>query len=300
VNTAFIQITDRCNLKCLHCIWDKTKSPEKAVLNRAALKSIWPVLKAEGFEDINLTGGEPFLNRELFGILEDVSELGFHKSVCTNGLFLTDAAIARIAQIGIDFLSISLNSLGEEENAITRPGGNGVYEKIAKCHRAGLPGLHLGVTLTRKTISEVNALVDFAEDINAKISFQPLYIPKADPKYFDYSLSALTPIELGQIIPGIRDSLTRSDNQSFLMLLEDWYAKKKRTAPKECFARNSISRNIIIDHDGTVYPCFFRKDLGAGNIFKEQASEIFSRLSERQQKLTGIPCFGEHCAGLHM
>lgn len=78
-----------CNIACTHCyIESSPRNDRLAYLDRAEVSAFLDeILRGSwGTEEIGFTGGEPFMNPDLFGMLEDCLSLGFRVLVLTNGM----------------------------------------------------------------------------------------------------------------------------------------------------------------------------------------------------------------------
>jgi MoaA/NifB/PqqE/SkfB family radical SAM enzyme len=86
-STVFINITNRCNVKCQHCI----NLGGKTVLGEAKPEEVmnWIEKVAESnYKAINFVGGEPFLLiDDLRRYTEKADKLGLNSGVTTNGFF---------------------------------------------------------------------------------------------------------------------------------------------------------------------------------------------------------------------
>ena len=72
-----LEVTGRCNLRCVHCyIPGKEKVPGEE-LSFAQLKSIFSQLAESGTLYLGLTGGEPFLRNDILDIAEFAKSLYF-------------------------------------------------------------------------------------------------------------------------------------------------------------------------------------------------------------------------------
>ncbi|MGH7480955.1 MAG: radical SAM protein [Longimicrobiales bacterium] len=88
-----------CNLRCTHCFI--SCAPENHAFWFMSLTEVLPYLEEAdrlGVKEYYLTGGEPFMNRELVEILGAVLERG-PATVLTNATLLRRAQIARLAAI---------------------------------------------------------------------------------------------------------------------------------------------------------------------------------------------------------
>jgi molybdenum cofactor biosynthesis protein A len=119
-----LAVTDRCNLRCFYCM------PEDGLnwLSRNELMSYEEMLRAStllvkmGVEKIRITGGEPFVRKDIMKLLTSLSQLNGLKelSITTNGV-LTAPHVAEMKSLGIRSVNLSLDTLDANRFfAITR------------------------------------------------------------------------------------------------------------------------------------------------------------------------------------
>lgn len=124
INYLRLAVTDRCNLRCFYCM------PEEGLnwLSRAELMTyeemlrICEILVKMGIEKIRITGGEPFVRKDLMQLLTALSKLDGLKelSLTTNGV-LTAPHVAELKAIGVQSVNLSLDTLDANRFfAITR------------------------------------------------------------------------------------------------------------------------------------------------------------------------------------
>lgn len=97
--------------------WKKEK-----VLSYEQLLRLCQVLRAQGVDKIRITGGEPFVRKDLIGFLEQLRSLpqAPEVSITTNATLLTPY-ISELKRLGITKLNVSLDALDRERFfAITR------------------------------------------------------------------------------------------------------------------------------------------------------------------------------------
>jgi MoaA/NifB/PqqE/SkfB family radical SAM enzyme len=102
------QVTLRCNSACGYC--DLPLNQGRYELSRQEIRSVFERLYADGIRFVLLQGGEPLLRSDLVDVLEDLTSLGLHVSVITNGTRLTKDLVERFASLRLP-LSISLDTL---------------------------------------------------------------------------------------------------------------------------------------------------------------------------------------------
>ncbi|MFQ6108345.1 MAG: GTP 3',8-cyclase MoaA [Candidatus Aminicenantales bacterium] len=112
-----ISLTDRCNLKCLYC-----HPPHKIeYLDRSKICSYGEILRVVevacrlGIEKVRLTGGEPFIRKEVIKFMDSLCQTDQLKDVAltTNGTLLLPH-LKRLEEMGIKRINISLDTLSEE------------------------------------------------------------------------------------------------------------------------------------------------------------------------------------------
>ncbi len=121
-----------CNLRCRHCFiscspenhsfWFMTRSEVRAALEDST---------SLGVKEYYYTGGEPFMNRELEGILEDTMALG-PATVLTNATLIPPRRARRLAEIASASiysleLRVSLDGVTPEANDAIR--GEGAHAR---------------------------------------------------------------------------------------------------------------------------------------------------------------------------
>src|SRR4030042_23016 len=111
-----IYVTNRCNLRCQMCnIW---RNPQEETIPLASYKKIIDDLKNLGCYYVSLSGGEPLLVSDLDERLIYSKKKIPYLHMVTNGFLLDDAWAKRLAGIGINEVSISLDGLEEKHDAI--------------------------------------------------------------------------------------------------------------------------------------------------------------------------------------
>jgi MoaA/NifB/PqqE/SkfB family radical SAM enzyme len=118
-----------------------------------------------------LTGGEPLLRKDLFGIAAYAAEQRFTTVFGTNGVLLREKEAALMRQHGVLGASISLDSTDRAKHDAFRrlPGAwDGAVRATRVLADAGLDfSLHMSVT--DWNVGEVPAMIDLARKLGAKV-----------------------------------------------------------------------------------------------------------------------------------
>ena len=154
LDTVWFQVAGTvCNLSCRHCfISCRPANRNHEPMSRALVRRFLAEAVELGVNDYYFTGGEPFLNRELPGILEDTLRAG-PATVLTNATLVTDgraralAALAAGSRYSLE-IRASLDGLSPETNDPIR--GEGSFEATMRGVLAlGRAGLNPILTATR-------------------------------------------------------------------------------------------------------------------------------------------------------
>ena len=137
----------RCNLNCLHCYSLSCDVDFPGELSTEEVFTVMDDLKAFGVPVLILSGGEPLLRPDIFEISKRAKALGFYVGLSSNGTLIDKAMSREIAEVGYDYVGISLDGIGEVHDAFRRQEGS--YEAALKGMRLcpgrghqGGPALH--------------------------------------------------------------------------------------------------------------------------------------------------------------
>ena len=110
-------VTDRCNLRCYYCMPAEGINylPKKELLTYEEMLKLAQVFCEMGVNKIRITGGEPFVRRDLMSFLRQLSETaGLNElHITTNGV-LTAQYIDELKALGIASINLSLDSLNPD------------------------------------------------------------------------------------------------------------------------------------------------------------------------------------------
>jgi uncharacterized protein len=174
VLTAWLHVTNGCNLRCPYCYLEKSPQPMDEATGRAAVEAVMRSAVANGFPEVKLkyAGGEASLNHRLVLTLhayarELATESGLllHATLLSNGVRLPDSLVRTCKAEGIRVM-ISLDGIGDQHD-VQRPFASGkpsfrfVERTISELIGQGHPP-HLSVTITNRNISGISEVVRFA------------------------------------------------------------------------------------------------------------------------------------------
>jgi molybdenum cofactor biosynthesis enzyme MoaA len=134
LDTLWLQVSGTlCNLQCTHCfISCAPGNHAHGFMDRAQVARALDEAEALGVREYYFTGGEPFLNREIFDMAADALARG-PLTILTNGVLLKPDACARLraladaSRYSLD-VRVSLEGWDAETNDAVR--GRGTFERI--------------------------------------------------------------------------------------------------------------------------------------------------------------------------
>ncbi|HEX3175145.1 MAG TPA: radical SAM protein [Methylomirabilota bacterium] len=166
-------LTQRCNLECAHCYM----SAHAGADTRGELSTVECRRVIDEIAAVNpnvfliLTGGEPFLRKDLFEIAGYAADRKFTTVLGTNGVLLREKEARLMREHGVLGASISLDSTDRTRHDAFRrqPGAwDGAVRATRVLADEGLDfSLHMSVT--DWNVAEVPAMIDLARTLGAKV-----------------------------------------------------------------------------------------------------------------------------------
>ena len=103
------EVTNRCNYRCPYCIFNSTdKIKDKELSTEQALNLI-DEIKQEGFTHLKITGGEPFLRKDILKILEHSRNLNLKTDISTNASMITEEIAQKLSNLNLEMVHVSLD-----------------------------------------------------------------------------------------------------------------------------------------------------------------------------------------------
>jgi len=122
-----LELTYRCNVQCEFCfLKDSVLYQKRDELTVAEIARLADEAADHG-ASFFLTGGEPFLRRDLVEIVAAIKERGLKVGVNTNGLLVNESVGARIREAGLDYVIFSLHGPREIHDCLENRKGS--YDK---------------------------------------------------------------------------------------------------------------------------------------------------------------------------
>ncbi|HEY3275447.1 MAG TPA: radical SAM protein [Syntrophorhabdaceae bacterium] len=300
----FVQwhLTERCNLACTHCYQGET-SPKELSLPQilSVMEQISTMIaswsEAYGIDftpSFNITGGEPFLRRDLFRILEAAKARGVAVYLLTNGTLIDRQRAKRLSDLGIDGVQVSLEGPRAIHDLIR---GEGNFARslsgIGHLTEVRVP-VTLNATLSRVNYLNFREMIDLARELRVqRLGFSRLVPSGRGTGLMDAMLSREEVKRLyGDIFSLDIPELELVTGDPIASEMEDGSGARAfdEVARGGCAAAVS---GITLMADGTVTPCR-RLPIPIGNVLTDSLREIWAT-SEVLQRLRNRDLYKGKC-----
>ena len=102
-----LDLTYRCNERCVHCYLDHHDHGE---MSTAEIKHLLDEMAEAGVFILTLSGGEIFLRKDFFAILEHARRLMFCVRLKTNAVLIRERDAARLRELAVESIQVSIYS----------------------------------------------------------------------------------------------------------------------------------------------------------------------------------------------
>jgi MoaA/NifB/PqqE/SkfB family radical SAM enzyme len=175
--SVHLDITYRCNERCVHCYLDHDDHGE---MTTAEITDVLEQLSDAGVFFLSLSGGEVLLRRDFFEIVERARKLLFNVKVKTNGVMIGAKEAARLRQLGVEQIQISVYSHRPKvHDAITKlPGSlNKTIRAIRFLKSQGLK-VTIANVLMAGNFSDQPGVIALARELELRIRSIRRLLPK--------------------------------------------------------------------------------------------------------------------------
>jgi MoaA/NifB/PqqE/SkfB family radical SAM enzyme len=245
-----MHVTDLCNEKCSFCVVGSPLAKTDSVQYNQLLSFL--VTNAdEGFESLNLHGGEPTILPRLMELLDTARTFGYPRvEIQTNGRRLKDPEFVQaLKDRGVELFVISLHGADShiQDNLTQTPGGFAeTIEGIRNAKRAGIT-VRVNTVLTRMNMNQLGNICRLCVELGVDhINISNLH--PVGSGYFALDLQAPTVRETRTaLLPVLRELLDGGHKvtlEGFPLCV---------VAPYQQLAIEDGSRFIRMLYQGTVY-----------------------------------------------
>jgi radical SAM protein with 4Fe4S-binding SPASM domain len=253
-----IDLTHRCNLRCIHCYLgphaggEAGRGPE---LTAEQFCNLLDEAAEAGCLYLLISGGEPLLRQDFPQIYSHARQRGMIVTVFTNATLVTAEHLSVFKEFPPHLVEVSLyGATSGTYEAVT-----GVPGSFARCldgiHRLNDCGIRIGLKtmVLRTNVDEVPGIEEIAVHLGVSFRLDPLVCP---------SLSGgRTP--LGERVDPERAVALELADKERLRRLGEFFAKMRhRPAPETLYHCGAGVTAFHIDPGGVLRPCLMATDKG--------------------------------------
>lgn len=267
--SVHIDLTMRCNEVCRHCYRVIEQRPE---LTTDELKAILEDLAKAGTLYLTFSGGEVFLRKDLFELIEHARRLRFDVRLKSNALLITKAKAERLRALGVRQVDVSIYS--------TDPAVHDWVTKVPGSLERSLQGVSLlkdaGITvklncpLMRQNAGQYKEIRALGERLGVLTGFDPMITAKNDGDTSTVKLR-ITGKQLLQVLqdPSLNPDVGKTDAGEIPSVRSDL----------DDIACGASHNACYISAYGDVQPCV-AMPIACGNVRDEPFEEIWRRSPE--------------------
>ncbi len=295
-------ITQQCNLKCIHCYAHAKAGLQDNELSTEEGKRLIEDLSETGAPVLLFSGGEPLMRKDLPDLAAYAIERGMRAVISTNGTLIDREKAKIFKDIGISYVGISVD--GNKQINDKFRGVDGAFDAAMKgiesCQAEGIK-VGLRFTINKYNADQVPYLFDLLEERDVpRICFYHLVYAGRGSSLVNQDLSHKETRNTVDLIIdrtkrlhdlGKPKEVLTVDNHAdgpylYLRMLRE---NKKRAAEVLELLKmnegNNSGRGIgCISWDGEVYADQFWRHKSFGNVRNRPFSEIWTDLSDPLMK----------------
>lgn len=290
--------TKTCNLKCRHCYMSSDSKKYQDELTTEEAKVFIDDLADFHVPVLLFSGGEPLIRPDFFELAEYAQKKGVRPTLSTNGTLITREVAARIKDIGVGYVGISLDGLQDVNDKFR--GVEGAFERamagIQNCVAVG-QRVGLRFTINHHNIQELDNIFDFIEreNINRVCFYHLVYSGRGHAMQDQDVTAEQSRLAMDTIIRRTKDFEDRGLEKEILTVdnhCDGVYMYLKAVAEgndaqaeqiKKYISMNGGNRSGIafgeVDPFGYVHPDQFTQHHTFGNVRDRKFSEIWQDTS---------------------
>ena len=158
-------LTRRCNLRCRHCYTSSADVDFPGELTHEQALAVLDDLETFRVPALILSGGEPLARKDFFELAPRARQACRYLALSSNGTALVGETADRLAEIGFDYVGISLDGIGRTNDWFR--GKDGAFaEALPGSATASRRGIKVGLrfTMTRDNEAELPRILALCAD----------------------------------------------------------------------------------------------------------------------------------------
>ena len=280
-----IEVTSRCNEKCLHCYLPAGRGRED--VSKGLILDVLDQLTEMGTLDVTFTGGEPMLNPDLPLLLERARRNDFSLGLLTNGTLLSDDLVAVLREVNVALIQISLYSMvPETHDRITGVPGSWTRTRAAIARLvAENIRVQINCPVMKENLATFAEVLVFGEELGVKVN--PDVILMARTNFSTHNLAHRLTIDEVEVAI---EAIIHYDNNYRAALLDPDPIRKSLDPDLPICGVGTYM--MCLAADGEYYPCPGFKFV-LGNTRNDSVQHVWTQSERirtlRQMKTASYP-----------
>ncbi len=323
---VILNITKRCNLKCVHCYASSLDFATQGELSTDQWLRILDDLAEFGCPVVLFSGGEPLLQPDIVKLASHAVSCGMRAVISSNGTLINPEKAGELASVGLSYIGISMDG-GPDIHDQFR-GFKGSYDSALEGLRnAADAGIKTGIrfTMTKRNIHEIPRLIKLIEAENVpRVCFYHLVYSGRGEELIEETVSHETTREVIDTIIDLTADLHSHGNNVEVLTVDNHcdgpylYLRLLRENPDRAEkvmellrfnGGNSTGVGVsAVSWDGAVHPDQFWRnhilgnvmDRSFGDIWTDKNNDFLMKLKNKKHYVTGrcVECkFLDVCGG---
>jgi len=278
--SVHLDLTYRCNERCIHCYLDHEDHGE---MKTAEIKNVLEQLADSGTLFLTLSGGEIFLREDLFDLLEFARSLHFDISLKTNALLIDAERARKLRALNVRRIQISIYSAEPAvHDAITKVRGS-LERSLTAIRFLQAEGLQVKIAcpLMKQNLTAYRNVQALAAELGVPYVLDMTITPKMDG---DMSLLQLRN-SAQSLLPILRDPTLNPPSTQLDSAKATSLATGSATSSGiESQAYDDLPcsaghNSCYISPYGDVFPCV-QMPVATGNVRERRFEDIWFRSAE--------------------
>ncbi|WP_320177202.1 heme d1 biosynthesis radical SAM protein NirJ [Roseovarius pacificus] len=288
-------LTRRCNLRCRHCYTVSANVDFPGELSHEQAMDTLDDLGHFGIPALILSGGEPLDRFDFFDIAKAARPKVRMLALSTNGTKIHGENADRVAEIGFDYVGISIDGIGKTNDWFR--GVDGAFDEalrgVRECKNRGIK-VGLRFTLTRDNAGQLSDLLQLCDDegVDKFYLSHLVYAGRGDKNRGEDAVHDHTRAALDQLIDrawvaAAEDmplDIVTGNNDADAVYLMRWAERHFDDARLanlrdhlEAWGGNSSGLGVAnIDTLGRVHPDTYWSDYTIGNVKTQAFSDLWT------------------------
>lgn len=271
-----IELTLKCNLKCLMCKKWKQGQKEKDGISTDKIKDIIHEAESIGIESIIISGGEPLIRSDIEQIIKLIGNSNISGSIITNGTLLNDKISKLLLNNNFE-VNISIDGSNKKIHDSIR-NNEGTFDLVMKnlkdhiknMNTIGKGRTHLLFVIQKENVQDIIPFSNMVEELGITCSFE--IVGAEDNERFPQDkieeLIKYLKNEKSGNSPKHEFSPTHNNKEMMEAILDKSISKEsieKGEYTIDLFKKNPVpcfkgADSMFIDAKGNTFPCCFGYD----------------------------------------